>query len=194
MTRSPMSAATSAAMLAVSLLVTGQAGAGTLERALACQLTPAELPALMANLRAQDSGFKKPVAQLGMPTMDVFKLDATVTAHGWTADEVVVAPTRIALVLRGTTSAELGGAMQLRRDLTGLPTVDATPYVPWVRTVQPRYTSLIAYQSSHHRLQGAALLGCQYAHQGAGLWPHDVSDEEALKYFQGIANLPKPKK
>ena len=137
MSRTQMTAAKAVAVLAPSMLMIGQAGAGTLERALACQLTPEELPSLMTNLRARDSGFKKPVTQLGMPMMDVFKLEAPVTAHARPADEVMVAPARIALVLCGTTCAQLVGELQLRRD---------------------------------------------------------VSDEEALKYFQGIDNLPRPNK
>lgn len=184
---------TAATALIIGTLIAGQVGAGTLERALACALKPAELPALMKNLRAQDGGFRKPVAKLGMPTMDVFKLDAPVTAHGFTADEVVVAPTRIAMVLRGKTSMELGRSLTLQKAIPDAPGEAPNPYTPWERMVQPRYASLVAYQSSHHRLQDAALLGCQYAHNGAALWPDDVSAEDQMKIFQGMADMPAPK-
>lgn len=187
-------ATTAATVLIISTLIAGQAGAGTLERALACALKPAELPALMKNLRAQDSGFKKPVAKLGMPTMDVFKLAAPVTAHGFTTDEVVVAPTRVAMVLRGKTSMELGRSLTLQKTIPDAPGEAPNPFAPWERMVQPRYASLVAYQSSHHRLQDAALLGCQYAHNGAALWPDDVSAEDQMKIFQGMADMPAPKK
>lgn len=146
-------------VVALAFGISSAHGAGTLERALNCQLKTAELRPLMKALAAEDASFTKASQRYGAPSVDVYKLSRPVTAHGLSSEVVTVAPARITLAVPGTDVKTVATRLGL----------ESIPFSPSSREVRPG-VSIVAYELSHAGLKGHVLVGCEYADQAATGW------------------------
>lgn len=147
--------------IALSLICAGTYAAPSplLERALQCKLEDKDLASLMRDLGAADSAMKKPVAQMGAPTVNVYQLAAPVTAFGYTSSTVAVMPGRIVLAVDGTTVSAASAKLKLKED----------EYSPSSRAVRPT-VSVVAFKLSSKPLDGKVLVGCEYASPATAAW------------------------
>lgn len=147
--------------IALSLSCAGASAAPAplLERALQCKLEDKDLAALMRGLGAADSAMKKPVSQMGAPTVNVYQLAAPVTAFGYTSATVAIMPGRIVLAVDGTTVSAASTKLKLKED----------EYGPASRAVRPT-VSVVAFKLSSKPLEGKVLVGCEYANPATAAW------------------------
>lgn len=144
-------------MLCPGVVLADQARA---ERALNCQLADEELAGLMQDLAADLVAFRRPVAQYGAPTANVYAMPVPLKAFGHASSMVVVMPARVLLAVEGRTVRQASMALGLH----------ASSFGPASRQVRPG-VSAVAFQLSHPMLAGKLLVGCEYASEAAARWP-----------------------
>lgn len=152
----------SAALAALAAASPAAASQGLLDRAVSCRLGDGEAAGLMSGLAIEDAGFKRPVRHLAAPSGALYRLTAPVRVLGYQAQEIYVAPGRIALVVEGQTPESVSAALRLTSEPPG----------PAVRQLDGG-RSLVAYALHQDGLEGKVLAGCAYDDPSAQTWLGD---------------------
>lgn len=130
-----------------------------LARALSCRIEDGAITGLMERLAIEDAGMKAPVQSLAAPSGNVYRLATHVSALGYSATEIYVSPSRIAMVVSGQALASVSSGLRLTPD----------PYGPAERQIDDAH-KIIAYELHQDTLAGKVLVGCEYANPAAQAW------------------------
>ena len=157
--RRPHPALILAAMLASATPAAAAERGSVLARALSCQIADGELAKLMDTLAREDTGMKTPTQSLAAPSGALYRLASPVSALGYSATEIYVSPSRIAMVVSGQPLASVSARLKLEPE----------PYGPAARPIDDTH-KVIAYELHQSPLAGKVLVGCEYGNPDAQTW------------------------
>ena len=130
-----------------------------LARALSCRLSEDEVATLMSAAAIAHPGMKAPVQSLAAPSGNLYRLAAPVSALGYSASDIYVAPGRILMAVSGQTKTAVSARLELTPE----------SYGPDARRLGGGRT-LIAYQLHQAPLTDKVLVGCAYDDPAALAW------------------------